>query len=188
MSPRVDKVHPAMKHGAYSAMGILPGESAAEFEKLHRELVTDLSPSGALENDIVASMARLLWRKKNLRTLKVAEFARERCSAIFRANVDPEFPVLLDFDRVDPVKREEQMRVAKDLAQKELGDIYDLIAAGEATTLDGLTKELDVLERLNAAIARCLKQLLLVRGVKSISEAPLSTSRPKRIAGPSKAA
>jgi len=45
-------------------MGVLPGENRAEFEKLHRELVNDFSPSGALENDVVATMAHLLWRKK----------------------------------------------------------------------------------------------------------------------------
>ena len=179
------RVHPALKHGAYSAMGILPGEDRAEFEKLHRELVSDFSPSGALENDIVASMAHLFWRKKHLRTLNAAKFARDRYSAIVNANVDSD---LLPFANVDPVKREEQMRAAEDQAQNELGELYEFITAGEAATFDGLTKELDIQERLDAAISRCLKQLLLVRGVKSISETPLSPSRPKRIAGPSKAA
>jgi hypothetical protein len=63
-----------------------------------------------------------------------------------------------------------------------------LITAGEATTFDGLIKELDILERLDAAMSRCFKQLLLVRGIKSISESHLPTSRPKQITGPSKAA
>jgi len=63
-----------------------------------------------------------------------------------------------------------------------------LIAVGDAATFDGLKKELDIDERLDAAISRCLKQLLLARGVKSTSETPLSTSPPKRIAGLSKAA
>ena len=122
--------------------------------------------------------------KKNLRTLNVAKFARDRYSAIVNANVDSDFPPMII---VDPVKHEEQMHAAEDQAQKELGEIYKLITAGDATTFDGLMKELDIQERLDAAISRCLKQLLLVRGVKSISETPLSTSRPKRIAGPSKA-
>ena len=188
MSQRVSRVHPALKHGAYSAMGVLPGENRAEFEKLHRELVNEFSPSGALENDIVDDMVRLLWRKNNLRTLNIAKFARDRYTAIFNANVDSDFPTLGEFDRIDPVKHEEQMRAAEDQAQKELGDTYELITAGEAATFDGLAKESDIRERLGVALSRCLKQLLLVRGVKSISETPLSTSRPKRIAGPSKAA
>jgi len=185
MSQRVSRVHPALKHGAYSAMGVLPGENRAEFEKLHRELVNNFSPSGALENDIIANMARLLWRKTNLRTLGTAKFARDHYSAIVNANVDSDFPAMVT---VDPVRREEQMHAAEDQAQKELGEAYEFIIAGEAATIDGLMKEVDIKGRLDAAISRCLKQLLLVRGVKSISETPLSTSRPKRIAGPSKAA
>ena len=188
MSHRVGRVHSAVKHGAYSATAILPGESEAEFEKLHRELVTELCPSGALEDDAVVNIARLVWRKKNLRTLSTAEFARGRYSAIIRENVGPDFPSFLDLNPVDPDKREEQMRVAKDQAQKELGDIYELIQAGEATTFDGLTKELEIQERLDAAVSRCLKRLLLVRGIKSISDTPLPTSRPKRLTGPSKVA
>jgi hypothetical protein len=165
-------------------MGVLPGENRAEFEKLHRELVTEHNPSGALENDIVANMARLLWRKRNLRTLSTAKFTRDRYSAIVNANVDPDFPPMVIGD---PFKREEQMHVAEDQAQKELGEAYEFIIAGEAATIEGLMKELDTEGRLDAAISRCLKQLLLVKGVKSISEPPLSTP-PKRIAGPAKAA
>jgi hypothetical protein len=40
---------------------------------------------------------------------------------------------------------------------------------GEEATLDRLMKELEVQERLDAAIDRCIKRLLLVRGVKSMS-------------------
>ena len=115
MSQRVGRVHSALKHGAYSAMGVLPGENRAEFEKLHRELVNYFSPSGAVENDIVDRMARLFWRKKNLRTLNTAEFARDRYSAIVNANVDSDFaPMVI----VDPIKREEQMHAAEDQAQR----------------------------------------------------------------------
>jgi hypothetical protein len=94
----------------------------------------------------------------------------------------------------DPIKREQRKRaeragweVGKRQAQEELGELYELTEVGEAATFDGLTKELEIRERLETAIARCLKQLLLVRGVKSITAAPSSTS-PKRITGPSKAA
>jgi hypothetical protein len=36
---------------------VLPGESAAEFEKLHRGLIADFNADGALEEDIVADLA-----------------------------------------------------------------------------------------------------------------------------------
>ena len=35
MPIRIDRLHPAVKHGAYSAIDVLPGESRAAFEKLH---------------------------------------------------------------------------------------------------------------------------------------------------------
>ena len=47
-------------------MSVLPGESAAEFGKLHRELVAEWTPNGALEGETVATMARALWRKKEI--------------------------------------------------------------------------------------------------------------------------
>jgi predicted transcriptional regulator len=182
MSSEVRRVHSAVKHGAYSATAVLPGESLTEFEELHRELITELCPSGAIEDDAVANIARLLWRKKNLRTLSTAELAQERYSEILTENVDADFSI------ENSAKCEEQMRFANDLAQKELGGIYELVEAGEASTFDGLSKELDIQERLDAAISRCLKRLLLVRGIKSISETSLPTSGQKRIADPSKAA
>ena len=64
-----DRTPPALKHGAYSATAILPGESQAEFEKLHRDTIAEWTPSGVLENDIVMTITRLLWRKQNLDTL-----------------------------------------------------------------------------------------------------------------------
>src|SRR5215471_4896077 len=64
MSNRIDRLHPAVKHGVYSATALLPGESPAEFEKLHGSLIAEFAPCGVLEDDIVMTMARLVWRKQ----------------------------------------------------------------------------------------------------------------------------
>ena len=37
-----------------------------------------MGPNGALEDEIVASMAHLLWRRKNLATFRVAKLAQRR--------------------------------------------------------------------------------------------------------------
>ena len=58
MSIRAKKHHPALKHAGYSATSILPGEDAAEFEKLRQDLIAELAPSGVLEDKIVADLAR----------------------------------------------------------------------------------------------------------------------------------
>ena len=79
--------HPALKHGAYSALAVLPGESQAAFEKLHRDQIAELAPSGGLEHDIVLTIARLRWRKQNLGTLRIAELAQGRWSATSQIGV-----------------------------------------------------------------------------------------------------
>ena len=35
------KPHPALRHAGYSVTTILPGEDAAEFAKLHRDLISE---------------------------------------------------------------------------------------------------------------------------------------------------
>ena len=197
-----DRIPPALKHGAYSATAILPGESQAEFEKLHRYILAEWTPSGVLENDIVMTITRLLWRKQNLDTLHIAEHARRRCEESTNSG---EKIIKILYQHLDPEKNEENRRTAEEnwrieeenwrieeekrqaRIREKFGDDYKLVELGEATTFDGLRKELDIIERLDSAITRCLKQLLLVRGVKSISPAPSSTSS-KRISGQPKAA
>ncbi len=171
MNSRIGRIPPALKHGGYTTTSVLPGESLAAFEKLHRNLKAELSPSGALEDDIVMTMSRLLWRKQNLMTLQIAERAQDHFNeAVYQQ-----------------IETEEEREAAAEQVEKELGDTFELIEIGEAATFEGLEKELAVSERLDSAIARCLKQLLLVRGVKSISAEPSSVS-PKRVTGPSRAA
>jgi hypothetical protein len=177
MPTRFNKVHPALKHACYSATTLLPGEDAAAFEKLHRALIAEFIPVGALEEDIVADMGRLTWRKQNLAIFRIAELAARRRAQIDREKVpQPDFYLL---DGIDPAVRREGYRAAEEQARQELGDIYKLIDIGEPATIDGLMKELDIKERLDGLIDRCLKRLLMLRGVKSLSLAPSSVSTPQ---------
>jgi hypothetical protein len=183
VSVRFKKIHPALKHAGYSATTLLPGEDAAAFEKLHRALIAEFAPDGALEEDIVADIARLTWRKQNLATFRIAQLAQARCEQIYHEKAPPvEFPLL---GGIDPAEQREGYRAAKEQAQQELGDIYKLIDIGDPATIDGLMKELDVKERLDGMIYRCLKQFLAVRGVKSLSPAASSVST-RQISGPRK--
>ena len=68
----------ALKHGGYTATTLLPGEDRAAFEELHQALIAELAPVGVLEEDTVATIARVLWRKKNLSTFQLAALARAR--------------------------------------------------------------------------------------------------------------
>src|SRR5262245_20256561 len=189
MSNRIDRLHPAVKHGAYSATAVLPGESRAEFEKLHRGLIDELVPSGVLEDDIVMTIARLVWRKQNFATLRIAERAQSRRAKILREKEEDLEPVLFGSVEAAAKDREDARQAKRDAdseAQEELRESYELVEIGSPATFSGLTSELEIQERLDAAINRCLKQLLMVRGVKSVTAEPPSAA--KRITGPSKAA
>ena len=192
MLTRFNKVHPALKHAGYSATTLLPGEDSAAFESLHRALIAEFIPVGALEEDIVADIARLTWRKLNLATFRIAELAKERHQKIAYEKVrgvdydfsDNDFQID-DFD-IDPARRRKGYRAAEQQARQELGDIYQLIDIGEPATVKGLMEELEIKERLDGLISKCLKQLLMARGVKSLSAASSSVPTPQ-ISGPRKA-
>jgi len=190
MLTRFNKVHPALKHAGYSATTLLPGEDSAAFESLHRALIAEFTPVGALEEDIVADIARLTWRKLNLQTFRIAELAKERHQKIRSEKVPGADLLPLDDivfnDDIDPAVAREGYRAAEKQAREELGDIYQLIDIGEPATVEGLMKELDIKERLDGLISKCLKQLLMARGVKSLSTASSSVPTPQ-ISGPRKA-
>jgi hypothetical protein len=197
MSFRVKKIHPALKHAAYSATTLLPGEDSAAFEKLHRSLIAEFKPAGALEENIVDEMAHLMWRRQNLAIFRIAERARAHREAMER-QIEPgscEHQIIQWYEKAheeerakidaDVVKAEQRSRIVEEQIRNELGDYYELSNIGEPATLEGLAKELDLKERLDGMIYKCLKQLLAVRGVKSLSPASSSVSTPQ-ISGPRK--
>jgi hypothetical protein len=185
MTLATKKSPPALKHGGYSATTILPGESAGEFKQLHQEIIAELNLEGALEDEIGSSLARLVWRKKNLPIFSKAERAQRHVSEI-RDGV-------LQTLHIGPAKSAEtedfeesfknKWRAAESKAREELGEVYDLVEMGDDATLDGLAKQLAIQERLDVAIDRCLKRLLMIRGVKSLSIAPNPIPR-QRLSGP----
>jgi hypothetical protein len=200
----VQNTHPALKHGGYSVTTILPGEDAAAYEKLHRDLVAELSPKGVLEEDIVAEIAHLMWRKQNLAIFGRAERARERREAIrsqrakdalaernaanSRLSERLRYPLELS-----PAEREAAAQAADELARAELGDDYELAKIAEIATVDRLMRDLGVQDRLDGMIDKCLKRLLFLRGLKSLATAsssvpPQPIAEPKRIPGPNRAA
>ena len=56
----------AITHGAYSEDLILPGESVREFKLLHRGLIEEWKPTGALEEDTVLTIAQCIWLKRRV--------------------------------------------------------------------------------------------------------------------------
>jgi hypothetical protein len=170
-SVSVKKMPSALKHGAYSTMTTLPGESVAEFEKLHRRLVAEWGGGGDLDDDAIATMARAMWRKKNLSTIRVAGLAQQWAA---RNEVALTTAVGENASQVNQGERDfiEKCGKAEQQARKELDQFYDLVEMGEDATFDQLFKELQAIERLDAIIDRCVKRLLFARGFRSLSIAP----------------
>jgi len=170
MTVRAKKSHPALKHGGYAATQILPGESVAEFDKLHRDLTADFTAEGALEADIVEDLAARLWRKQNLVTFRTAEAARRRYDEIKdrHANRFAGLQFITEADarercgyseekelqeKAELAEREDAIRAADEIARNEPGeDTYELAKMADTVTLACLMKDLAVEERLDAMI------------------------------------
>ncbi|MGB6464835.1 MAG: hypothetical protein WBF27_01410, partial [Xanthobacteraceae bacterium] len=71
--------------------------------------------------------------------------------------------------KVDPAEREAATRVAEAQIRTELADTLELMGVGDIATVEHLMNDLEVQDRLDSLIDRCLKRLLFVRGLKSIS-------------------
>jgi hypothetical protein len=194
MSARVKKLHPALKHGGYCATGLLPGEDRTAFERLCQDLIADLRHDGPLENDIVASIARLYWRKQNLDSFRVAESARDRYFAI-RSEKVPSTPLppiddlsaMFGLEAPDPAKVKAGEEAAKAQARRELGEAYKFVELGPAATIDQMLKDFELEGRLDAMIDKLLKRLICYKEFKSLDSKTSSTPL-LRIPGAPKAA
>src|SRR5262245_47088993 len=186
MPTRFNKVHPALKHAGYSATTLVPGEDAAAFEKLHRAVIAEYSPVGALEEDIVADIARLMWRKQNLATFRIAELAvnfREVVHSVRTGNADVAKPQRFAEDRMDthknarltPKGREEMVRavvdrgMSKAAAARQFNTTPKIVGKWVGRfSADGVDGLRDRSSRLPTPSKTC-----------AVSAAPRSTSQPR---------
>jgi hypothetical protein len=200
---RKEKIPSALRHGVYSTLTLLPGESAAAFNKLCKDVKAELNPTGPLEEDVVAQVARLLWRKQNLAIFSVADRARDRYSIIrgdkteggrriirVRCTIFGDDNGAEHVDRDDPEKsaaEREAVRALETRARSELGnDEYELVKSGKVS-IEQLLSDLTVEERLDAMIDRCYKCFLYLKGLKSMVNVP-SSAPPRLIPGLSQVA
>jgi hypothetical protein len=67
----------ALKHGAFSAIGLMPWEDEGEFEELRRGLFEDFRPEGPLQEDCVNTILSCMWRKRRVRAKRQFDTAAE---------------------------------------------------------------------------------------------------------------
>jgi hypothetical protein len=174
---------PALKHGAYSDTTFLPGEDPSAFKRLHDDVIAEFAPAGPLEKDIVETIARLMWRKKNLVTYRSASRARDRHSAIL-AKYAPHFdwPNLAGPDPRSATQILADQKAAEEESRNALGESFQFVTLGKIGTIESLLEDLAVIDRLDGMIERYVKRLLLVRGVKSISPPAAPQAHSRRLA------
>lgn len=174
MSKEKTRIPPALKHGCYSNVGVLPTEDRVAFEKLRRDVIAEYDGSGPSEESNLSNMAAYIWRRDHLATYRVAEYARRRHSAIYAGlgPPAPNFYGMLKVEYEEETRSAEELQAlrnkAKETAKRELGSVQELIGIGDVATPDDLQKELELREHLDGMIARCLKELMMIRGAKSL--------------------
>jgi hypothetical protein len=136
--------------------GSLPGEDETAFDRLHQSLVAELAPEGALEEHVVANMARFVWRRDHLDVLRIAKLAGKRISAIRMKELGL-FTLLAEAEVWD---------TARAKAREELGEVCDL--AEVAVDEKQVAQQIEMCARLDDMIDKCLKRLLFLRGLKSM--------------------
>jgi len=182
MSKNSKRIPPALRHGIYSAIGLLPTEDPAEFEEFKQEIFDDYKPVGRSEKIIVEEIACLQWRLQRLATYGIAMRARERRSAIYSKLPSPgwSIPPLLGFEPEPESRSPEELEALRKSVEKEarteLGPAIELVEIGDVATIEYLEKELGIRERLHGMIARLEKRLLYLRGIKSISSSSATSS------------
>ena len=178
------RAQPALKHGAYSAMSLLPGEDPVAFRKLCIDLIAEYNITGPSERAIAFRLTRVIWREQHLAIYGYAARARQRYSEIRTELVprrQPSFANIVIGNELDPEVVRKAEKAAEKKATEELGSAWGLIEMGEVLTFDHLNKELEIAERLSRQKERLLKQLMFARGVKSLSLSASTSASPPLI-------
>jgi hypothetical protein len=189
--PILYDVYPALRHGAYSGLTLLPGESETEFRELLEQIIAEYKLVGPSERAIGLQLTQISWREQRLEIYGYAEQARERYSEIRQEQVPqsgPSYAEIKSGAEPDPYDVDKDEKAAEKQARKELGSAFLLIELGEVLTQSRLAWEVELADRLSRRKDRLLKQLLFIRGVKSTSASLPETMSPPLIANDHEAA
>ena len=183
MSKNSKRIPPALKHGIYSGLGVLPTESRAKFRSFKKQRFADLNISGPLEEDIGDQIVRVEWRLKNLFTYDLAKRAREWNSSIYSKWVPEPWSPLPLLMAEQETRSPEEIAALRKRAEREirikLGSAIELLQVGDIVTYESLEKELAIREKLEVMLTRLYKKLAYVRAIKSMSPAvPAAPSLP----------
>jgi hypothetical protein len=176
------KTPSAMRYGVYSTTSVLPGENQAEFDKLHRDLIAEFHIEGTFERNIIARVARYLWRIQNLGTLQFSRHVQGRYADILNEMIAAAFPAQAPL--VTHPDSKKMVESAKAQLRAEFGAACELAEIGDAASVGGLNQLLDLEERLCGMIDRSFNQLLKGRVAMSLPP-QVSPNSSQPMSGPS---
>ncbi|HXW72109.1 MAG TPA: hypothetical protein VEK34_11805 [Methylocella sp.] len=183
-----NRVPPALRHGIYSGIGLLPTENPARLRKFKKQMFAELNLVGRLEEDIGNDIVRLEWRRQNLSTYELAQRAQARRNSIYSEQIPTVRYLYEELERTPhpdnptPEEFEASHKRANKQVRTELGAAIELLEIGDVATLGYLERRLGILERLDGMITRAYKKLLYVRGIKSMS-GPSPAGSPQPLLG-----
>jgi hypothetical protein len=61
--------HNAIKHGPFAEALVILDENKEDFDELHQSCVKELKPSGRMEEEVVLTIAKYMWRKRRIERL-----------------------------------------------------------------------------------------------------------------------
>jgi hypothetical protein len=181
MAKSRNRIPPALRHGIYSGIGLLPTESRSKFRKFRKQIFAELNLFGRSEEDIGEQIVLVEWRRKNLSTYVVAERARSCYESIFSA-YEPRPELKLNVPPPSKARVEELRAETKQIFKRlrtELGPAIELVEIGEMSRIEYLEKELAIRDRLDAMITRLYKKLAYVRAIKSMARPSLPAPSPR---------
>jgi hypothetical protein len=144
-----------------------------KFTKHQKDIIDEFRPNGPVEHDIVMTIARALWRKQNLATFETAQLVKFRYRQIIdeelkSRGISSSHSQMFVHREENQAPLEEAWRAAQMQARSELGDSCEY-RDDDFGTIDRLMKDLEVVQRLDAVVDKCVKRLLMVRGVKALA-------------------
>lgn len=178
----------SLKHGAFSEILILPGESAQDFEQLKNDLFAEYNPSGISEERALIAVAKSLWQERRLALYHHVQHARAaKLSSKERGNPNAISEAIEKFrakhgyvrpDKVDP--EPEVPAPPPKSAEERIND--ELLELGNLLTLEQLEKELEVEFKLQTKTDRLFKRFFQIKTMKQI--AGLTASTPAALKDP----
>ena len=185
----------ALKHGAFSEITILPGEDPQEFERLHRDLIQEWSPSGPAEHDTVLTLAKCMWRKRRIRHLR-QEFSLEDAQKLSKLALAYSFAAenhdeVLKKLSVKSLEELDKMLENNEMNEKDVNDWFQVAKELllHLNSMDALRHELAIEDRIELMIDRALRRLAQIKVMKEVmalkENVPKHARRARQIAAPS---